>query len=164
MAPSYWRGARKPCLAAAERSNPLHASRGSCEDDDTDLHRGAKKKTRRRHLPESLLGKRTAAKPASTQQFQGNATGWRCAKWVRVSTRSRKLPLRIFSAAPDISRGGIDAASSERTSFSKARAASRMLPAIARWKSAPDRCFSRACSSSSSAVPEATSLAASAAS
>ena len=34
-------------------------------------------------------------------------------------------------------------------SFSKARAASRMLPANRSMKSAPDRCFSRACSSNS---------------
>ena len=98
-------------------------------------------------------------------RFPRNAAGWRFAKSVALSTRSRKLPLRIFSAASSTySAAESMPRAAKGASFSKARAASRMLPANRSMKSAPDRCFSRAWPWSWSAVPEATSLAASAAS
>ena len=110
------------------------------------------------------LRKRTTAKPASTE-IPRNAAGWRFAKSVALSTMSRKLPLRIFSAASSTySAAESMPRAAKGASFSKARAASRMLPANRSMKSAPDRCFSRASLWSWSAVPEDTSLAASAAS
>ena len=120
------------------------------------LHRRVAKKTpgsyrcamKTEAPPPDALRKRTAAKPASTE-IPRNAAGWRFAKSVALSTRSRKLPLRIFSAASSTySAAESMPRAAKGASFSKARAASRMLPANRSTKSPPDRCFSRAWSSS----------------
>src|SRR6185503_13949107 len=97
--------------------------------------------------PPEALRKRTAAKPASTE-IPKNAAGCRLAKSVAPSTRSRKLPLRIFSAASSTYPAAeLMPRAANGASLSKARAASRILPARRSTKSAPDRCLSRAWSS-----------------
>ena len=85
-------GARGALFAAADEA-PLHAS-GRCEDDAW----FASLRDEDEAPPPDAFRKRTAAKPASTE-IPRNATGWRFAKSVALSTRSRTLPLRIFSAA-----------------------------------------------------------------